>query len=997
MARPFFASSRGLATASRQGAITVAADKLQYLENTVAAPFPKFRTNPRRPNSNEKAKSGEEGASPFRYTHNRRSKENKEAHKLSNKMVKYVPTGGIVLSVIAGIIAIIAFVSPATQINHIVEMVNQKYSIGDMITSRRERLIWSKKLSGDSTQTVSGLEARYRNISPDIVDKFKANGFSLLDADGNIINASDGTKIAASIVDTFDDGRTYSTNNITSALENNAELRTRVGRVYKSSWANWYDKTSTKIKQRFGLVKNNSGIAKPDGDVDDMDEAVKEQMAKQTADETNARVSSDEIEVKDGDPDAEMIEQQNRATQQRENELRDALGEFNGANAKVIATKILKGLSVLSVLQGACDVLSFINFVNGVGKKDLVARQQMGAFMQFGALSGQIQAGDADPDIVSAVGNRINAESTYELEDGSFSKPNTGTMGPAYQYVSGERAITEIDGGTIMHTTGGLASFGLIGRLISDLAYYTAGSCAVITNPAVRISTTIAGIALSLYTFGGSAVAKAGIEGFMKSQLFSYTSSLVTQMAVKILSGQVVGTDLVGDAFLSAVIIGGGALLTKAAGASGMPVLGPIGMTALYGEQQKYLAQLAEEDRLQRSPFDATSQNTFLGGIMAKLIPRVGMLSSISGLFTTIGSLVSGAMSSIIPTSSAVSLSRFELSSGACKDNEYNDAGVATDPFCNLIYGVPVEYLDMDPEEVLRELERFGEISIAEDGKPTILTHYFGNTENRETEIKKYEIQCVNRSVPITIFDEREGDGSNCIARDGEDNYKKALYALFFIDSRIEDNLNGDGMKVTNNSAGTSSGIPAEAGCKDAKDCAEKISKLYDEGIISAQSTSTWPEYMKKIAVDGKPQPSACSGQSSINSEEMVINTELASTLIRLSHKYKFTISNFGFAGDAGRNCDGNYHPKGQAVDITSISNGANSTGGINYIEDSQSKLVAQFMRDFVEATHSENSNTMVHVGQTQCSVAMTDAAKLPNIYKVMGDSCDHLHLAVTP
>ena len=415
----------------------------------------------------------------------------------------------------------------------------------------------------------------------------------------------------------------------------------------------------------------------------------------------------------------------------------------------------------------------------------------------------------------------------------------------------------------------------------------------------------------------------------------------------------------------------------------------------VYLEHQIYLAQMDADERAERSPFDPTSKSTFIGSIVAKVIPYAGNLATVSGFVTTMGTLVKKAAMAIMPTTHAASLVGFSESLEVCKDQAYIEAGVATDPFCNVIYGLPMEYVDMSPSEVLQELVDLGEITIAENGRPVVLDYYFGNATKGMTGLKKYETQCVQRSKSIASYDEVEGDGSNCTTAGSGDRYKKILYALFFIDNRIMDNISGDGMSIVNNSKGTSSGIPADDGCSDTKDCAGKIMKLYDEGRIVALENSTWPEYMRRVAESGERQPSVCYGNSALNNELMTIDVTLASTMIRLASRYSVTVRGFGFMGDEGIGCDGGYHPKGQAIDIVRIEDETKDTGMINYAAG-QVETVSNYTRDFVEAVRSSEPNATVHVGQTSCSAVFNSYVKFPNAYKAAGNSCDHLYLAVT-
>lgn len=87
-----------------------------------------------------------------------------------------------------------------------------------------------------------------------------------------------------------------------------------------------------------------------------------------------------------------------------------------------------------------------------------------------------------------------------------------------------------------------------------------------------------------------------------------------------------------------------------------------------YRIQQETIAERAEYERTTKSPFDVTSENTFLGKIAYSLIPFAtsNTALSLTSTVSKIGSLLSNAASSLLPTSSAISGTLLQANQGDC-------------------------------------------------------------------------------------------------------------------------------------------------------------------------------------------------------------------------------------------------------------------------------------------------------------------------------------------
>ncbi|MBR3248574.1 hypothetical protein IKF89_00910 [Candidatus Saccharibacteria bacterium] len=94
------------------------------------------------------------------------------------------------------------------------------------------------------------------------------------------------------------------------------------------------------------------------------------------------------------------------------------------------------------------------------------------------------------------------------------------------------------------------------------------------------------------------------------------------------------------------------------------------------------LAMDAEADRMNRSPFDVTSKNTFLGSILHKLaVASTKMSGTLTSNMKTIASLTSEAVLGLLPASYADAASGFLTEFGDCET--YSTIGAVGSPQCS--------------------------------------------------------------------------------------------------------------------------------------------------------------------------------------------------------------------------------------------------------------------------------------------------------------------------
>jgi len=122
-----------------------------------------------------------------------------------------------------------------------------------------------------------------------------------------------------------------------------------------------------------------------------------------------------------------------------------------------------------------------------------------------------------------------------------------------------------------------------------------------------------------------------------------------------------VSNSLINNDFESIGGISGGELLVEGAVNVGKELAKASGATAGSAESVKAYARLnatilaldAESDRLNRSPFDITSKNTFLGSIFYKLAVGIHKADSVFGKITAFSSVVASTVNNLLPATYA--------------------------------------------------------------------------------------------------------------------------------------------------------------------------------------------------------------------------------------------------------------------------------------------------------------------------------------------------------
>ena len=349
---------------------------------------------------------------------------------------------------------------------------------------------------------------------------------------------------------------------------------------------------------------------------------------------------------------------------------------------------------------------------------------------------------------------------------------------------------------------------------------------------------------------------------------------------------------------------------------------------------------LAEEDRLTHSPFDISNPNTFLGSIAIRFVPYLSMTSSPLAFVSAISSISTSSLFNLFnPSAHAKNI----IDENKCTQNAVlaKEKDIAVGPACDVQYGVPTDYMGIEPDQVASELSASGDIDEE------------GNVKSG-SQLQDWIDTC-NQASLINVKD--------CTV----DSRQRALYNLYQIDKRTVDGMDDDPekTKVSGSGSGSTTSGPGAA--------------LPDGDVISlAKQIVDNPN----ITYDGDQFQNMANGQPAAYG--VTVDKRLLQVILHIAKKYPIYISSL--VREDSPDAWYSLHPVGEAVDIAMI-NGTATTGG-----DQNAIDMLQYLLD------SKVLPQGAGIGQEGCGNRagsgmdgkLSSAGLVPH-----DDTCNHVHLAL--
>lgn len=687
---------------------------------------------------------------------------------------KASPALGIGGVVGIGGFVMLALTSPSLLIVQMKETMTERFNTQlSSMDARSNRLIRSK--IDNSTSGVCGkvtIRCKFSSMSDRQIAKMRAAGIEVVPSGKTSVV---GRTIPSEL---RYNGETIDARNFASTAGKNPQFRKALRQAYNPKFAGFTGKAWVKVASHFKISKKapeldaekdpakartkiNTIAKEGSGDITGRTALVPDDegcegsncITKERADEVNSKASAVEASAKSGDAAAG---------------IRSKLsGVKTGLRSATSFFKITGLMDTYCQVHGGMATLTYAS-------KTIRAAQLVRYAMIFFSIADAIKAGQSpNPKDVELLGTVLTSK---VIED------NAVAVGDATSSFGYKFAAYGDTGGSDKSKTIAnrfIAGGGFVGSMSSAVnsimsmipggrkgAYNT---CHTLANPLVQGTSLVLGVASLLVP--GANVAKIGTQA-AASVAVGIVLAVLPGLIADIVAGTVT-KDIVGEESGNAITSGAGSLMSDSLAAqNGNGPMTKEDAVAYNSLQTDVSNQYIADELRTTSPFDATNPHTFVGSIVARLLP----LQSSSNPITQIGSLFASSLGSLTPKSSAASNEDFAKSLDICQDPDILDGNYAADPFCNVIRGIPPKYLNKDPLVIIDELERAGDI--AEDGTPQ------GN-------YAAFIDKCIDNSEPLGYKNASSGfnedDAKSCIVSDSNANYY-----LNYMDQQIELGMSGE-------------------------------------------------------------------------------------------------------------------------------------------------------------------------------------------------------------
>jgi len=734
------------------------------------------------------------------------------------------PVAGISVGLLGLGTLMTVFLSPALLLVQLSETMTEEFNDQLSALDVRSTALLKKKLGTTTTKGICGkvvtIKCKYRTIGPKQLKRLERAGIKPVGQTRNL-GITTRTKPTA-----FEfNGRTIPASELLREASTDSQLRNALRQGYNPKFAGFSDAISIKARALAGGLRKSPELK--GNTPDERNESLKKLASGDIEEVGGGKL----IPVKDDNGKIVEYEDANgrRYDISTGEALNSRLTELNGradlenlAKKAAIKNGIRSALTTSALGAGAADSLCtawVMVRVAGAAAKIYQKKQEIRYAYEFMKLGSQIRAAPVSdiedqpkPEDVEFFANKLTEPNSI----GATATDSDGYKFAAYNDTFQAAKFKDLDGytpggnntdevaesialenETAKYVNGQILPKNVMSSFVSIVAGQEGGgstidkvddTCGFVKSwkgQSLVIGLAVVGLAVGIFTggatFGAGAALQAGTAVTISVAFAILMPKLLATAKGEIVTGNENGNET-------------GNLITSGMGGfneanSQASLLAPNTKSeyAEYNDlSQKVAADYAETERAERSPFDPTSKHTFVGSIVSSLIPYTSKTKTLGSKTMALSSLVVDSFSSIISKPSIAAPSA-EEKYGQCDDPEYEKYDLATDPFCNLRYGIKPDDLSIDPDKVLDYMISNGYISES-DSTP-------------QGEYKDYVELCAERKTSIgdkfTDYKSGSGDtggdaGVECIQGKGKDEERNKIFRLFFIDTRIQDGMDSD-------------------------------------------------------------------------------------------------------------------------------------------------------------------------------------------------------------
>ena len=540
--------------------------------------------------------------------------------------------------------------------------------------------------------------------------------------------------------------------------------------TWRSRVRYWFDSKIKALFAKFHLSRNKSSKSDK-GDVDDVKRLTSEDS--EDPDLSKGKISN-ETEIGEGDHD-------NIEMKKKSGDVLDFGGIKKGATPEVIEAKVNGmaqtkkgkfGAALSQVAQWGCMASSIIGSVMNL-MRALNMMQVRQTALQFFEVFQKAQAGDNKGDIFNTMAGMLLTPATNIYKTGFFNSAEGTKMDTIEETGSAIEAssiISKYEGRPRApdEGTGALNPLANLGGLAPFMKAFGISMASFMTCASIQIATSVTSLleegrnvldVLACFFPITAAVGCSDAVANISTQIAvgvttqAIITGLVSFLVPKIANWLVldITTQLFGKQLGHVIAEGIMDIENKNAQARSSSVA----TKESYIEYEKVAQKVEDENgqyvRATHSPFDPTSQYTFLGSLIRQVSVMANSLNTPLGALAAFGNTAVKSFSSLMPKASAVSIASDaeylqEYTHKYCSNLDSVHA-LAGDAFCEPLMIEDVSTLDMDPLEYSAALQDCFE----DDGSdnPAIkqnsrCMHYIVYYTQRESEIGVADQNIIN-------------------------------------------------------------------------------------------------------------------------------------------------------------------------------------------------------------------------------------------------------------
>jgi len=360
-------------------------------------------------------------------------------------------------------------------------------------------------------------------------------------------------------------------------------------------------------------------------------------------------------------------------------------GELVSSSARGAAGGALRGVSILGIADSACEVKRFAGLLQA-GAVVLRSKQLISYAMIFFSAADAQKAGFLNSGVLGGFMNLLRQDSA----DGKHGLYDSG----AYGWLLGNNTTVNPVNRDHYSVGGGFTGPLAIAYAVAD-ENVSAETCGVVGNIFVQIGGVIVGVVAGIFTGGASLIASIGVSVAI-SIAAAAARAIAAPMIAEMLVGNIISWDETGEQYMDALVSGTGAMYAAQGANHGMkPLTVP-----------EYVALKEEAEELQKARFAESSLGKRLLSIETPNSLAFNLFSRMPKTFNDakndLVAYVSSPLNALVAMTSifmANSEPVYAQEASQCPDELAAQNNLATDPFCNPIYGESSAGLAIEPDD----------------------------------------------------------------------------------------------------------------------------------------------------------------------------------------------------------------------------------------------------------------------------------------------------------